>query len=162
MQRVYQGSLEGRGLRIGIAVAEFNSFITERLLEGALAALEAHGVAGSDVAIARVPGTFELPLAGKQMAASGRFDAVVCLGCVIRGQTPHFDFVAAGATQGIMQAGLETGRPVIFGVLTTNTVEQARNRAGATTDNRGAAAALAAVEMANLLRALKAEAEPQA
>lgn len=155
MAHVYEGSRQGQGLSIGVVVSQFNSFITERLLAGALGALRTSGVAEDDITVAHVPGAFELPLAAKKMAQSGRYHAVVCLGAVIRGETPHFDYVSESAARGILQAGLETGVPVIFGVLTTNTVEQARDRAGAQFANSGANAALAAIQMANLLRSLK-------
>ena len=152
MKREYRGAQSGKGLRIGIAIARFNSFITERLLGGALDALRDHGVADRDVSAAYVPGAFELPLIAKKMAQSGQYDAVVCLGAVIRGDTPHFDYICENASRGILQVGLETGVPVIFGVLTTDTVEQAKERAGALPNNRGAEFALDAIEMANLVK----------
>lgn len=155
MRRTHEGSPQGRGLRIGIVVSRFNGFITERLLAGALGVLASHGVAESDVVVAYVPGAFELPFIAKKMAQRGDFDAVVCLGSVIRGETPHFDYVAANSSQGILRAGLDTGVPVIFGVLTTDTPEQARDRAGTQLGNKGADAALAAIQMANLARTLE-------
>lgn len=155
MAHVYEGSGQGQGLSIGIVVSQFNSFITERLLTGALGALRTSGVAEDNITVAHVPGAFELPLTAKKMAQSGRYHAVVCLGAVIRGDTPHFDYVSESAARGILQAGLDTGVPVIFGVLTTNTVEQARDRAGAQFANSGANAALTAIQMANLLRSLE-------
>lgn len=155
MAHVYEGSRQGQGLSIGIVVSQFNSFITERLLAGALGALKTSGVAEDNITVAHVPGAFELPLAAKKMAQSGRYHAVVCLGAVIRGETPHFEYVSESAARGILQAGLDTGVPVIFGVLTTDTVEQARDRAGAQFANSGASAALTAIQMANLLRSLE-------
>lgn len=145
----HEGSHDGQGLRIGIAVARFNSFITEHLLKGARETLRAQGVADNDVAVAWVPGSFELPVVAKRMAQSGRYDAVLCLGTVIRGETAHFDHVAGAAARGVLDAGMETGVPVIFGVLTTDTVQQARDRIG-----KGGEVALAGIEMANLLKGL--------
>ena len=173
-----QGSLDGHGLKIGVAVARFNQFITARLLEGARAALARQGVADDDITVSSVPGSFEVPLVAKKMAESGRFDAVVCLGAVIRGETDHYEHVAGQAARGIAEAGLTSGVPVIFGVLTTDTIEQAIGRSGDETGdfvdkpleqrkpdpaaegngaghgNAGYSAALAAIEMANLLREL--------
>ena len=154
MSRELQGGLRGEGLRIGIVVARFNDFITSRLLEGARAALESHGVSDDDVTIASVPGSFELPLVAKKMAESGRYHAVICLGAVIRGETDHYEHVAGEAAKGIAAASLSSGRPVIFGVLTTDTLEQAINRAGGKSGNNGYAAGIAAIEMANLLAAM--------
>lgn len=153
----YEGCQDGHGLTFGVVVSRFNGFITERLLRGALDTLKAHGVREEDVSVAYVPGAFELPLIAKKMAESRKYHAVLCLGAVIRGETPHFDYVATNTSRGILQAGMETGVPVIFGVLTTNTVEQARNRAGEQLGNRGADFALAAIEMATLLRALEGD-----
>ncbi|MBI2887719.1 MAG: 6,7-dimethyl-8-ribityllumazine synthase [Chloroflexi bacterium] len=155
MARQYEGSQSGKGLSIAIAVARFNSFITERLLGGALAALREQGVAEDKVSVAYVPGAFELPFIAKKLAQTGRYDAIVCLGCVIRGHTPHFDYVCDNTSRGVLLAGLDTGVPVIFGVLTTDTVEQARSRAGAEFNNRGRDYALGALEMANLSRAIQ-------
>ena len=155
MVREHSGSLEGRGLRIGVVVARFNEFVTRRLLEGALAALERHGVNGEDISVFWVPGSFELPLVTRTAALSGRFDALVCLGAVIRGETAHFDYVAGQAASGIARASQESGVPATFGVLTTDTVEQAINRAGGKSGNKGYDAAVAAIEMANLVRELK-------
>ena len=149
----YAGTHQGRGLRFAIVVSRFNSFITDRLLDGARSALLAHGVAELDVTVAFVPGAFELPLAAKRMAESNGYDAVLCLGCVIRGETDHYEHVAGAAARGVMDAGLDTGVPVLFGVLTTDTVEQARERAGIE-GNKGAETAMAALEMATLLRSL--------
>ena len=156
MTRELHGSLDGDGLRIGVIVAEFNEFITSRLLEGSKAALASHGVSADDVAIAWVPGSFEIPLVAREMAQSGQFDAVICLGAVIRGETDHYEHVAGEAAKGIANASVSTGTPVIFGVLTTDTLEQAINRAGAKQGNSGYNAAVSAVEMANLMRALDA------
>lgn len=152
-----RGSQVGSGLRFALVVARFNSFITERLQQGAQRALRAAGVAEDAVTVAYVPGSFEIPLVAKKLAQSGQYDAVICLGCVIRGQTSHFEHVATAASQGILQAGLDTGVPVIFCVLTTETVEQARARSGEGEGNKGVEAARAALEMANLLRALPDE-----
>lgn len=149
-----QGGANGEGLRIAIAVATFNDFITSKLLEGALAALERHGVRDGDITIARIPGSFELPLVAKKLAESARHDAVICLGAVIRGETDHYEHVAGEAAKGIANASISSGLPVIFGVLTTDTLEQAINRAGGKQGNNGYNAALAAIEMANLMRAL--------
>ena len=149
-----QGSIEGDGLKIGIVVARFNEFITSKLLEGAKAALKQHGVREEDVTIAWVPGSFEIPLVAKKMAASGRYGAVVCLGAVIRGETGHYDHVAGEAAKGVANASDSTGIPVMFGVLTTDTVEQAINRSGGKQGNNGYSAAVAAIEMANLARVL--------
>ena len=154
MAKEIKGSHKGSGLRFALAVAEFNSFITERLLQGAQRTLKAAGVADDDLTIAYAPGSFELPLVAKRLAESDQYDAVICLGCVIRGQTAHYEHVAYGASQGILQAGLDTGVPVIFGVLTTENVEQARARAGDGAANKGVEAAKAALEMATLLRQL--------
>ncbi|BDG58916.1 6,7-dimethyl-8-ribityllumazine synthase [Caldinitratiruptor microaerophilus] len=154
LDRVYQGSLVGTGLRIALAVSRFNDFITSSLLAGARDALIRHGVREEDIDVAWVPGAFELPLAVLRLAGSGRYDAVVALGAVIRGATPHFDYVAGEVTRGVGRAALESGVPVTFGVLTTDTVDQAIERAGTKAGNKGAEAALAAIEMANLLRIL--------
>lgn len=149
-----QGGSNGEGLRIAIVVATFNDFITSKLLDGARAALDRHGVRDGDITIARVPGSFELPLAAKKLAESARHDAVICLGAVIRGETDHYEHVAGEAAKGIANASINSGLPVIFGVLTTDTLEQAINRAGGKQGNNGYNAALAAIEMANLMRAL--------
>ena len=150
----FQGSMNGEGLRIGIVVATFNEFITSKLLDGAQAALARHGVRDDDVSVASVPGSFELPLVAKKLAESGQHDAVICLGAVIRGETDHYEHVAGEAAKGIANVGLSSGVPVIFGVLTTDTLEQAINRAGGKQGNNGYGAGLAAIEMANLMRAL--------
>lgn len=150
------GGRQGQGLRVGVVVARFNEFITRRLLEGCQEALRRHGVRPEDVTVAWVPGSFELPLAAQTMARSGSYDAIVCLGCVVRGETAHFDYVAGSAASGVAQAALATGVPVIFGVLTTNTMEQAMERSGGRLGNRGYDGAVAAIEMADLLRRLRA------
>jgi 6,7-dimethyl-8-ribityllumazine synthase len=152
--RVYEGFLTGAGLRLAIVVSRFNEFIGSRLLAGARDCLTRHGVGEDDVDTAWVPGALEIPLAAQKMAKAKKYDAVICLGAVIRGSTPHFDHVAAEVTKGVAQVQLETGVPVIFGVLTTDTIEQAVERAGTKAGNRGWDAALSALEMANLTRAL--------
>jgi 6,7-dimethyl-8-ribityllumazine synthase len=151
---ILEGQLDARGMRVALVVARFNSFISERLLEGALDALVRHGATDEGLVVARVPGAFELPLAVKRFVRSGRYDAVVALGAVIRGSTPHFDYVAAEVSKGLAQVALEAGTPVAFGVLTTDTIEQAVERAGTKAGNKGWDAALSAIEMVNLLRAI--------
>ncbi|MSP90240.1 MAG: 6,7-dimethyl-8-ribityllumazine synthase [Myxococcales bacterium] len=148
----FDGQLTLAGARIAIVVGRFNAFISERLLEGALDALRRSGVSEAAIDVARVPGAFEIPLAAQAMARSGRYDAVICLGCVIRGATPHFDYVAGECARGIQHVGLTTSVPVLFGVLTTETLEQAIERAGAKAGNKGADCALAALEMIDVLR----------
>ena len=181
MSKELRGDLQGQGLRIGIVVARFNEFITSRLLEGAKAALAHHGVRDEDVTVARVPGSFEIPLVAGKMANSGRYDAVVCLGAVIRGETDHYEYIAGEAAKGIANAALAAGVPVIFGVLTTDTVEQAIDRSGGENGkyrevpreaskahpdvnpsggdhgNAGYNAGVAAIEMANLIHAVEAD-----
>ncbi len=147
-----KGSLNAKGLRLAIVVSRFNSFITERLLAGALDALVRAGAGDKQVEVVRVPGSFEIPVAAKRLAETGRYHALVCLGCIIRGQTQHFDYISAEVTRGIQLAAVETGVPIAFGVLTTDTLEQAIDRAGAKSGNKGADAALSAVEMATLLQ----------
>jgi len=154
MAKVYQGNLIGTGLKIGIVVSRFNEFITSKLLGGALDALERHDVKSEDIEVAWVPGAFEIPMTAGKMASSGKYDAVVCLGAVIRGATPHFDYVAAEASKGIANVGMKTGLPVIFGVVTTDTIEQAIERAGTKVGNRGSDAAEAAIETANLYKSM--------
>ena len=151
-----QGDLKGDGLKIAVVAARFNEFITSKLLEGAKAALSRHRVRDEDVTVAWVPGSFEIPLVARKMAESGHYSAVVCLGAVIRGETGHYDHVAGEAAKGVANASVSTGVPVIFGVLTTDTVDQAINRAGGKHGNNGYSAAVAAIEMANLTRALDA------
>src|SRR5438067_10432850 len=150
----YQGQLRRDGLRIAIAASRFNDFITERLLSGARDCLVRHGVDAASVTVAWAPGAFELPLVGQRFAASGDFDAVICLGAVIRGATGHYEHVAGQCAAGIQRAQLDTGVPVVFGVLTTDTIEQAIERAGTKLGNKGFEAAATAVEMADLLRQL--------
>lgn len=152
MPKVYQGNLIGTGLKIGIVVSRFNEFITSKLLSGALDALERHDVNKDDIEIAWVPGSFEIPITAGRMASSERYDAVICLGALIRGATPHFDYIAAEASKGIAQIGLKTGVPTIFGVITTDTIEQAIERAGTKAGNKGVDAAESAIEMANLFK----------
>jgi len=154
MSRTFEGHLQAGGLRFGIVVGRFNEFITTRLLGGALDCLERHGADTQAVDIAWVPGAFEIPLIAKKMATSGRYDAVICLGAVIRGATPHFEYVAAEASKGVAKVALDTDLPVIFGIITADTIEQAVERAGTKAGNKGWDAALAAIEMANLLKAM--------
>ena len=155
--RVIEGSLDGAGLKIAVLLSRFNEVIGNRLLEGALSALERRGVRPGDVLVVKVPGAFELPAVAKRLAGSGRHDAVVCLGAVVRGETPHFDYVAGEASRGIARTSYETGVPVLFGVLTTDTVDQALDRAGGKHGNKGVEAAEGAIEMARLARALPAK-----
>jgi len=152
MPNIVAGRIIATGLHFAVVVSRFNTFITERLLAGALDALERHGAAMETVEVVWVPGTFEIPLVAQRLAGSGRFQAVVCLGCLIRGGTPHFDYLAAEVTKGVAQAGLSTGVPAIFGVLTTDTIEQAVERAGTKAGNKGFDAAMAAIEMADVMR----------
>jgi 6,7-dimethyl-8-ribityllumazine synthase len=151
MVRTIEGDLQGQGLKVVIVVSRFNGFITDRLLEGALDALRRHGVEDKDISVMKVPGSFELPL-GARKAAKSKTDAVIALGALIRGGTPHFDYLSAEVTKGIAQVTLDSGIPVAFGVLTTDTVEQAIERAGTKAGNKGFEAALSAIEMAKLLR----------
>lgn len=155
MTHTFAGRMDGAGLRVGIAVARFNELVTAPLLSGALDTLRRHGVDEQQIHIAWTPGSFELPLVAKRMAEGGGYDAVICLGAVVRGATPHFDYVCASMASGIARAGYDTGVPVIFGVLTTNTLEEAIDRAGAKSGNKGRDAAAAAIEMADLLRQLR-------
>jgi 6,7-dimethyl-8-ribityllumazine synthase len=155
MGKVIEGQLTATGLRFAIVVSRFNSFITDRLLGGATDALARHGAADDMVDVVKVPGSWEVPLVAGELARQHRYDAVICLACVIRGETPHFDYVAAEAAKGVAHVSAETGVPVAFGVLTTNTLEQAIDRAGAKSGNKGFDAAMTAVEMANLLRTLR-------
>jgi len=151
----YAGSLLGEGLRFGLVVSRFNEFITNRLLEGAQDALSRHGVKEDDIDIAWTPGSFEIPLIAKKMAQTGRYSAVICLGAVIRGGTPHYDYIATEVSKGIALVGLETGVPVLFGVVTADTLEQAIERAGTKAGNLGFQAAMSAIEMANLGKSLE-------
>jgi len=154
--KTHEGHLDAAGLKLAIVVARFNSFITERLLSGALDALRRSGANAADIEIVRVPGSWEMPVVARALADRQRFDAIICLGCVVRGETAHFDYVAGEAAKGLGQVASQTGVPVVFGVLTTNTVEQAVDRAGAKSGNKGFDAAMTAVEMANLMKKLKA------
>jgi 6,7-dimethyl-8-ribityllumazine synthase len=149
--RVIEGEFSAKGKRYAIIVSRFNELIGRKLLEGALDCLTRHDAADDAVDILWTPGAFEIPLVAKKAAESGVYQAIICLGAVIRGETPHFDFVASEASKGIAQAGLSTGIPIIFGVITTDTVEQAVKRAGTTAGNRGFDAAMAAIEMSNLM-----------
>ncbi len=154
--RTIEGKLSGAGLKFALVVSRFNSFITERLLDGALDCLRRHGVAEDNLVVVRVPGAWEIPVAAKRLAQGKAHDAVICLGAVIRGSIPHFDYVAAEVSKGIAQITLETGVPISFGILTTDTLEQAIERAGSKAGNKGFAAAEAAIEMVNLLKELGA------
>jgi 6,7-dimethyl-8-ribityllumazine synthase len=153
--RTYEGHLQGEGLAFGIVVGRFNEFISSKLLGGAVDCMVRHGVEPAMVEVAWVPGAFEIPLVAGRMAASGRYGAVLTLGAVIRGSTPHFDYVASEVAKGVAKVGLDTGVPVIFGVLTTDTIEQAIERAGTKSGNKGWDAALAGLEMANLLKGMR-------
>ncbi|MGC9316563.1 MAG: 6,7-dimethyl-8-ribityllumazine synthase [Armatimonadota bacterium] len=153
--RIHEGQIDGSGLRIGLVASRFNDFITRRLVEGCLDALKRNGVADDDIELAYVPGSFEIPLAARRMAASGDYHAVVTLGAVIRGATSHFDYVAGQVARGVSTASMETGVPIIFGVITTETIEQAIERAGTRLTNRGFEAGTAAIEMARVLQELE-------
>jgi 6,7-dimethyl-8-ribityllumazine synthase len=155
MPRIVEGKLVAKGLKFAVLVSRFNSFVTERLLEGAMDGLLRHEASDEDVVVYRVPGAFEMPLVAQRTAASGKFDAVIALAAVIRGSTPHFDYVAAETSKGLAAASLQTGVPIAYGVLTTDTVEQAIDRAGAKAGNKGWQAAVSAIEMANLLKAMQ-------
>lgn len=157
--KIIEGNLDAKGLRTAIVVSRFNGFITERLLEGALDALGRNGADLNSVEVIRVPGAWEMPLVAAELAKQKRHDAVICLGAVIRGDTPHFDYVAGNAASGLAHVSVDTGVPIAFGVLTTNTLEQAIGRAGAKSGNKGFDAAMTAIEMANLLRTLRASGE---
>ena len=155
MVKVIEGQLDARGLKFAVIASRFNSAVTELLLEGALDGLKSHGAEEKDILVVRVPGAFEIPLPAKQLAASGKYDAIICLGAVIRGDTPHFEYIAEAVTRGIGAIVLEHRLPVSFGVLTTNNIEQAMARAGAKSENKGFEAALTAIEMASLNRLIK-------
>jgi len=155
MPKVIEGKLNAQGLKFGIVVSRFNDFICERLLSGALDVLTRNGAADGDIEVFKVPGAFEIPQAARKMALAKKYDAVICLGAVIRGATPHFDYIAAEVSKGIAMIGLESEIPVTFGVLTTDNLEQAIERAGSKAGNKGWDAALSAVEMANLYREMK-------
>ena len=153
--KTIEGDYQNASARYGIAVARFNSFIVDRLLDGALDALQKHGVMDRDITIVKVPGAYELPLAVKMMVSAGEYDGIIALGAVIRGGTPHFDYVAGECVKGLSQVGLDSGLPVTFGVLTVDTIEQAIERAGTKAGNKGAEAAMTAIEMVSLSRQLK-------
>jgi 6,7-dimethyl-8-ribityllumazine synthase len=155
--KVHTGRLDATGMHFGIVVARFNDFVAQRLLEGAVDALVRHGAEEGDLTVVWVPGSFEIALAAQELATGGRVDAVICLGVVVRGETPHFEFVAGEASRGVGAIGLQTRLPVTFGVVTTETMEQAIDRAGGKQGNKGADAAVAAVEMVSLLRAMRAQ-----
>ena len=157
MGRRLRGELNGEGLRIAVVVSRFNEEVTSRMLAGARAALDEHGVPEDGIDVAWVPGAFELPLAARKLAESHRYDAIVCLGAVIRGETPHFAYVAGAASRGIADVGRDTGVPAVFGVVTPNNLEQALERAGGNKGNKGYDAVLTAIEMANLLRQLQSD-----
>lgn len=154
MSKSYEGTLLGEGLRFGVVVSRFNEFITTRLLEGAKDALLRHGVKEGDIEVAWTPGSFEIPLIAKKMAEMGRYAAIICLGAVIRGGTPHFEYIGTEVTKGIAQVGLETGLPLLYGVVTADTLEQAIERAGTKMGNAGFQAAVSAIEMANLVKTI--------
>jgi len=155
MPNTIEGALSAQGLKFALVVSRFNSFITDRLLAGALDALARHGAADPAIDIIKVPGAWEMPVVVAELARAKKHDAIICLGCVIQGDTPHFDYVAGEAAKGIASAGTAAGVPVTFGVLTTNTLEQAIDRAGAKSGNKGFDAGLTAIEMANLMRRLR-------
>jgi 6,7-dimethyl-8-ribityllumazine synthase len=155
MSKDYQGMLTGKGLKFGIVVSRFNEIITGRLLEGARDSLMRHGVSDLDVDVAWTPGSLEIPLAAKKMIETGKYNAIICLGCVIRGGTPHFEYVASEVNKGIAHLSLDMGIPVIQGIITSDNLEQAIERAGAKEGNRGFAAANSAIEMANLIKSFK-------
>ncbi len=154
MAKIIEGTLNAKGMRFALVAGRFNDFITSKLVDGALDALKRHGAAEQNLTVVWVPGSFEIPLVARKLAASGKYDAVLTLGAVIRGATAHFDYVAAEVSKGVAQVSLETGVPVIFGVLTTDTIEQAIERAGTKAGNKGSDAALAAMEMVDLLKNL--------
>ena len=154
MSKLFEGMLLGKGLKFGLVISRFNEFITRKLLEGAQDALLRHGVNEEDIEIAWVPGTFEIPLIARKLALTKRYDAVICLAAVIRGDTPHFEYIAAEVTRSIGKVGLDTGLPVIYGVITADTLEQAVERAGTKAGNRGFQAAVSAIEMANLVKSI--------
>ena len=154
MSKTYEGNLIGKGLKFGLVVSRFNEFFSQKLLDGAKDALTRHGVEEAGIEVAWTPGSFEIPLVAQKMAASGKYSAVICLGAVIRGGTPHFDYIAAEVSKGIAKVSLDTGVPVIFGVITTDTLEQAIERSGTKDGNKGFDAAVSAIEMANLLKTI--------
>ncbi|MAE10887.1 MAG: 6,7-dimethyl-8-ribityllumazine synthase [Dehalococcoidales bacterium] len=154
MSKLFEGLLLGEGLKFGVVVSRFNEFITGKLLEGARDALVRHGVNQEDISVAWVPGAFEIPLVAQKLAQTNNYDALICLGAVVRGGTPHFEYIAAEVTKGIAKVGLDTGLPVTFGIITADTLEQAIERAGTKAGNKGFDAAVDAVEMANLLKGI--------
>jgi 6,7-dimethyl-8-ribityllumazine synthase len=154
MPKVIQGDLSAKGHKFGIVASRFNDFITARLLDGAIDGLTRHGAADADIEVVRVPGAYEIPLVAQQMARAKKYNAVICLGAVIRGATPHFEYVSAEVSKGVAAVSMETGVPVVLGVLTTDTIEQAVERAGTKSGNKGWDAALSAIEMANLMKQL--------
>ena len=154
MPTVYEGKISGQGKKFGVIVSRFNDFISDRLLNGALDALARHGTNDENIDIVKVPGSFEIPLMAKKMAQRQKYDAIICLGAVIRGSTPHFEYVSSEVSKGIASVSLESGVPVIFGVITTDTLEQAIERAGSKSGNKGWSAAVAAMEMAHLVDAV--------
>ena len=151
MPKIIQGDLNAKGLKFGIVAARFNDFITARLLEGAIDGLTRHGASDGDIEVVRVPGAYEIPLVAQQLARSKKYSAIICLGAVIRGATPHFEYVRAEVSKGVASVSMETGVPVVFGVLTTDTIEQAIERAGTKAGNKGFDAAVTAIEMVNLI-----------
>ena len=155
MPRVHEGKLNAQGKRFALVVSRFNDLVTTRLLDGALDCLQRHGAVDEDIEVAWVPGAFELPVVAQKMAQTGRFDVVTCLGCIVRSDTPHFDYVAGESSKGIARVGLDTGVPITFGVITADTVDQAVQRAGVKSGNRGWDAGMNAVEMASLMAAIK-------
>lgn len=152
MTRVIEGILTAKGVKFGIVVSRFNDFINKRLLDGALDALSRHGAEDENISIVKVPGSFEIPLMAKKLADSGKYDAIICLGAVIRGATPHFEYISAEVTKGIAKVTLDSGIPISFGILTTDNIEQAIERAGTKSGNKGWDAALSAIEMVNVLK----------
>lgn len=152
--KVIQGELQAKGLKFAIVVSRFNDFITSKLLDGAVDALLRHGTKDEDIEVVKVPGSFEIPLAAKKMALKGTYNAIICIGTVIRGATPHFEYVAAEVSKGIASVSLETGVPIAFGIITSDTIEQAVERAGAKSGNKGFDAAITAIEMAQVLKKL--------
>jgi 6,7-dimethyl-8-ribityllumazine synthase len=154
MEKCYEGMLLGKGLKFGLVISRFNEFISQKLLDGAQDGLRRHGVNQEDIEIAWVPGSFEIPLIALKLAQTKKYDAVICLGAVIRGGTPHFEYIAAEVTKGIAKVGLDTGQPITYGVITTDTLEQAIERAGTKEGNKGFVAAMNAIEMANLVKGI--------
>ena len=154
MAKVIEGKLSAKGLKFGLVVSRFNDFINKRLMDGALDALNRHGAEDKNISIIMVPGSFEIPLMAKKLADSGNYDAVICLGAVIRGATPHFEYISAEVTKGIAQVALDTGVPISFGILTTDNIEQAIERAGTKSGNKGWDAAISAIEMVNVLKSV--------